>query len=377
VVNCENLDAYLSKGGVEFFTGVPDSCFVPWINFLTHNRNRDHVISTNEGEALSIAAGYNLATGRVAGVYLQNSGLGNLINPLTSIADKYVYQIPILLMISWRGKPGRPDEPQHKRMGENTTRLLELIDIKYGVYEKGHEQTLFNEMEDVLSKHDSYALIFGKGDIDPYPVKQVAKKESKEEDSPGLTRWDAIVSIAKFFDRGTIFFSTTGKISRELYHWRDLSGGDHSLDFLNVGGMGWVSSIALGFSLRSKKRVVILDGDGSLLMHMGNMATIGHYKSPNIVHFVLDNRSHESIGGLSTVSNTVNFAKIAAAVGYRSSATVSSEDELQNELTRLSDNPGPSLISIRVKMGSKPGLPRPSLTPDQRKQLLLKRLATT
>ena len=377
MVRCEDLDAYFHRLGIEFFTGVPDNCFKPWVNYITSTRNRDHIISTNEGEALSIAAGYHLATGKVAGVYLQNSGLGNLINPLTSIIDEYVYKIPVLLMISWRGKPGKPDEPQHKRMGENTTHFLEAMGIKYQIYDDNDlEHIILGEMNELVCAGHPYALLFEKGDIESsakYETQPHAEESITESE---LTRWDALVQIAQFFPKDVVFFSTTGMTSRELYAWRDMTGGDHSRDFLNVGGMGWVSSLAFGFSLRSDKRVVIFDGDGSLLMHMGSMATIGHYMPRNITHVVFDNGSHDTVGGLPTVSATVDFARVAAAVGYQNSATVSSQQELREELMKLSASKQPSLLSVRVRKGARSGTPRPTLSPLERKNLFVDKLAT-
>jgi len=366
MVDCQTLDSYLIRAGVSFFTGVPDSCFKPWVDYISITRKEDHVIATNEGEALAVAAGYNLATGKTAGVYLQNSGLGNLLNPLTSVIDEFVYNIPVLLMISWRGRPDQTDEPQHKRMGQNTTLLLDMLDVAYSIVgQRDLQSVILTDAAQAHKRGRPYALLFQKGDIEAYPE----KKESSREESQ-LTRWDAILAVAQFFGKGAVFFATTGKASRELYLWRDLSDRDHSRDFLNVGGMGWVSSIAFGFALRSRKRIVILDGDASILMHMGNLATVGHYKPANVIHFILDNNAHDSVGGLSTVSRTVDFAKIAEAVGYRRSATVSTEKELRDELSRL-DETGPSLVSVRIKKGARPDLPRPLLTPLERKTLFL------
>lgn len=363
MVSCDNLNRFLTGAGVTFFTGVPDSCFEPWVDYLLDTRPEDHVIATNEGEALAIAAGYNLATGKPAGVYLQNAGLGNLINPLTSIVDEYVYNVPVLLMISWRGKPGDQDEPQHRRMGENTTSLLEMLRIPYSIFDATRMEKL---MADVVEAHITgkpYALILRKGDIDQYPT------HKPSQDGRRITRWEAMESIAKFYGKDALFFATTGKTSRELYLFRDMSDRDHSRDFLNVGGMGWVSSIAFGFSLRSSKRIVILDGDGSTLMHMGNLATIGHYQPANITHFILDNNAHDSVGDLATVSDTVDFGRIAEAVGYRNSSTVTSSKELQLMLPTLHEQKGPTLVTVKVKKGAPPGLPRPMLTPQERKAL--------
>jgi phosphonopyruvate decarboxylase len=377
MVNCRTLDSYLTEVGIGLFTGVPDSCFVPWVNYLLKTRKPDHIISTNEGEALSIAAGYNLSTGKTACVYLQNSGLGSLLNPLTSVTDRYVYKIPVLLMISWRGKPGEVDEPQHKRMGQITAAFLESIDVPYHVYNNDGDlrKALLNEFKNVAGHGGSYALLFSRGDIQPYPDASETTVALSNGSRSRLTRWDAVVSIAEYFGKDAVFFATTGKTSRELYFWRDLTEGDHSVDFLNVGGMGWVSALAFGFSLRTKKRVIVLDGDGSILMHMGNMATIGHYRPTNIIHFILDNKSHDSVGGPSTVSETVDFSKAAEAVGYRRSAIVSTKESLHEELARLKDEAGPILVTVRIEKGARPDLPRPSLTPQERKALFVRRAA--
>jgi phosphonopyruvate decarboxylase len=351
---------------------VPDSCFRPWVNYLSDTRPGDHIISTNEGEAVSIAAGYNLSTGRTAGVYLQNSGLGNLVNPLSSVLDRHVYSIPVFLMISMRGRPGAKDEPQHKTMGKTTTKLLDDFDITYERFSENRlANTIPNNAIKALRKGRAYALLMRKGDIESYPEKTSSTPPGPR---PSLTRWDAITAIASSFGKEAIFFATTGKTGRELYYQRDKTDGDHSLDFLNVGGMGWVSSLAFGFSIGYKKRIVILDGDGSILMHMGNLATIGHYKPSNVIHFILDNRSYDSVGGLGTVSETVDFGKIAEAAGYRRSIIISDRSQLVTELTRLREEEGPILVTILVEKGSIQELPRPSLSPQARKVLLLGRI---
>lgn len=373
MVDCKTLDQKFRNVGVEFFTGVPDSCFKPWVNYLLQNRPADHVTATVEGEALAIAAGYSLATGKTAGVYLQNSGLGNLLNPLTSIVDPLVYGLPALLMISWRAKPGYPDEPQHRRMGENMPNILRILGVPFAVFnEETLEDILTKEFKVAYASGQSFALLMRKGDIDDYPDPPNVENSEKVCE---LTRWDVITAVTEFFAQNAVYFSTTGKTSRELYLLRDETLGDHSFDFLNVGGMGYVSSLALGFSIRSGKRVVILDGDGSVLMHMGTLATIGHYAPPNILHFVLDNNAHDSVGGSKTVSDTVNFELLAKAVGYKRTASVDTRSSLENELGKLQDHEGPALIRVKIRKGSKVNLPRPSLSPIERKKLFLDRLA--
>jgi phosphonopyruvate decarboxylase len=373
LIDCKSLDQQFRRVGVEFFTGVPDSCFLPWINYLIENRSTGHITATNEGEALSIAAGYSLATGKTAGVYLQNSGLGNLINPLTSIIDPLVYGVPVLLLISWRAKPGYPDEPQHRRMGENMPALLETLGVPFALFDKDRlGDILSQDFKAARAKGQSFALLMQRGDIDEYPDQPNGLQSEVENE---LTRWDAIVAVTEFFGRNAVYFSTTGKTSRELYLLRDETGGDHSLDFLNVGGMGFVSSLALGFSLHSEKRVVVLDGDGSVLMHMGALATIGHYNPPNLLHFILDNNAHDSVGGSKTVSETVDFELLGKAAGYKRSARVNSRSSLQDELGMLETHEGPALILVKIRKGSRENLPRPSISPLERKNLFLNKLA--
>ena len=374
MIDCKSLDQHFRSVGVEFFTGVPDACFKPWINYLLEHRPADHLTATNEGEALSIAAGYSLATGKTAGVYLQNSGLGNLINPLTSIIDPLVYGLPVLLLISWRAKPGHPDEPQHRRMGENMPALLETLGVPFAIFDKDRlGDILSHDFKDARAKGQSFALLMQKGDIDD-SGDQPNRLQSDETEGE-LARWDAIVAVTEFFGRNAVYFSTTGKTSRELYLLRDETGGDHSLDFLNVGGMGYASSLALGFSLHFRKRVVVLDGDGSVLMHMGTLATIGHYAPANLVHFILDNNAHDSVGGSKTVSETVNFELLGKAAGYKRTAKVNSRSSLQDELAMLQTHEGPALIWVKIRKGSREDLPRPSLSPIERKKLFLDQLA--
>ena len=372
MIDCATLDRHLLNAGVSFFTGVPDSCIKPWIDYLLDKRPNDHVIATNEGEALAIAAGYHLATGKPAGVYLQNAGFGNLVNPLSSVVDEFVYKIPILLIISWRGKPGVKDEPQHRRMGENMEPILRTFGVQYSIFDMESLRSIMEAATKSLNAGHPYALLLRKGNLEPYSILK------RPSDGAGLlSRSEAIQLISDHFGRNAVYFATTGKTSRELYVLRDISHDDHSRDFLNVGGMGFVSSLALGFALRSDKRTIVLDGDGSVLMHLGNLATIGHYRPPNIIHFILDNNSHDSVGGLATVSETVDFARIAEGAGYRRALTVASSNELNCALTEVTGQQGPTLIRVKVRKGASPDMPRPSMSPQDRKTLLMARFSSS
>ncbi|MDR3059357.1 MAG: phosphonopyruvate decarboxylase, partial [Prevotella sp.] len=287
----------LKDGKIDFFTGVPDSLLKSFCAYLTDNCGENkHIIAVNEGAAVAIASGYNIATNKSALVYMQNSGIGNAINPLLSLADPEVYKIPMILLIGWRGQPGVHDEPQHIKQGKITLKLLEAMDIPYGIL-SDDENEVSKQIDacfDFLSKSSSpYALVVKKDIFAPYFLKNI-----KSEESGLMTREEAIEEIVKASDKDEIFFSTTGMVSRELYELRDKHRMDHSCDFLTVGSMGHASHIALSVVLqRPDKRVSVIDGDGAVLMHMGAIPAIGVKKPINFRHIVINNAAHDSVGG--------------------------------------------------------------------------------
>ena len=353
MISSEKLMSYFVDGGIQFFTGVADSCFAPMVNYLlAHENEYDHIIATNEGEALAIAAGYHLSTGDIPVVYLQNDGFLNLMNPLTSLVDKYVYSIPALLLISWRGAPKRKDAGQHKRIGEIIPDLLDLLDIPYYVYD-GDNNNLWDAIANGISRAKKenmpYAILFFKGDIEPYPC--------PHEVAAIMTREEAINSVIENTDEEAVFVSTTGKTSRELFEYREA----HDNDFLNVGAMGYANAIGFGLALNTTKKVFVLDGDGAVLMHMGNLATIGHYKPRNYYHILLNNFAYDSTGGQPTVATNINFCEIAKAVGYTYAAEVKTSAELIAEITHLDTIEGPALLVVYVKKGSRDDLGRPTV----------------
>jgi len=369
MISCEELFSYFDKARINFFTGVPDSCFTPLVNYLlTHENDYQHVIATNEGEALAISTGYHLSTGNIPIIYLQNDGLLNMMNPLTSLADSYVYRIPALILISWRGHPKLKDAVQHKRIGEITTNLLDLLDIPHFIYDGNNEKLrrAITEGVSIAKKKDKlFAILFFRGDIKPYPYSRSVHAE--------MSRKEAINTILKNVDENTIFVATTGKISRELFEYREEMGEDHKTDFLNVGAMGYANAIALGISLNKKnKKIFVLDGDGAVLMHMGNLATIGHYKPENFYHIILNNLSYDSTGGQPTSANTVDFCKIARAVGYVYTHEIETKSQLISEMRHLNEIKGPALLVVRVKRGSEGNLRRPTIPLTELKKRFIK-----
>lgn len=356
----------LVKEGFSFFTGVPCSIFKDFLACLNSTAGINHFAATSEGEACAIAAGSYLASKSIPVVYMQNSGLGNSINPLTSLMDKSVYGMPALLLISWRGKPGLKDEPEHTKMGEIITKLLETLNIPYGVLPPDAKEAArqIKIAKEYLRKNNlPYAIIVGKGTFAPYecPIKN-------KKDKYFLTREEAIGIIGDYLRGGEAVVSTTGKTSRELFEYRKTRGFDHEKDFYMVGSMGCLAGIALGMAFKKpKKKIIVLDGDGALLMKMGTLATIGHYAPRRFCHFVFDNNAYDSTGGQQTVSDTVEIGKVALACGYKEAKIISTRQGLINCLRQLKNQPGPSMVVVKVRKGARKDLGRPTLTPQENK----------
>ena len=305
----------LKQLDLNFVTGVPDSGLRNFLVYVEqHPEELDHVRAANEGQAVAIATGYHLATRKVPIVYMQNSGLGNAVNPLTSLADKEVYSIPMVLFIAWRGKPGEPDEPQHSKMGRVMLDLLRALEIPFEIaqVEAGEVYTqLVSLKEQAISGRHPVALVFPKGVVEeekgvpPFDFAQ-GKEEMRREEALGLL-------LDKIGENPIV--STTGYTSREIFEIREQKNQGHHLDFLTVGSMGHASSIALAIARKTKKPVYVVDGDGALCMHMGAAATIGSYAPANLFHIVIDNGAHESTGGQPTLSRHLDWQKVFGAVG--------------------------------------------------------------
>ena len=362
----------LAKQGTEFFTGVPDSLLKSLCAYITDSVDDEHhIIAANEGNAVALGCGTYLATGRIPLVYMQNSGEGNAVNPLLSLADEDVYQIPLLLVMGWRGEPGIADEPQHKKQGKVTLPLLEAMGIPYEVLSEEREEVkkqitkAYKSMKDNLSP---YALIVRKNLFAEYKLK------SSTQPAGVMSREEAIDCIVSNSSDSSIFVATTGMASRELYEIREKRGQSHESDFLTVGSMGHTSQIALGIALvRKEREVYCLDGDGANLMHLGGMAIIGSKKPQNYCHIILNNGSHDSVGGQPTVGRAIKLAEVALALGYESAIQVSTQQELEAALNKQGG--GLRCIEVLVKRGNRKDLGRPKSTPIENKHAFMRYIA--
>jgi phosphonopyruvate decarboxylase len=371
MIKCTDFQKLCKKHNFTFFTGVPDSAFKSWMSFLDENRkDLTNIIAVNECEAAAISAGYHLSTGKIGVIYMQNDGFGKTVNPLTSLCDSEVYSIPTLLMIGWRGEPGKKDAPQHKKMGNILLQLLELLEIPYEIISddlKKLDKTFENAKKYMNEKSRPYAIIVKKGIFE--------SSESKEKDIANkMSREEALKTIMKYLDKETIV-STTGKLSRELFEYRIDKKQGHESDFYNIGAMGCAQSIALGIALQKKdKKVLVFDGDGAVLMQMGSITTAGHYTPKNFYHIIFDNQAHDSTGGQPTCSDTVNFIEVALACGYKTGEIVKTKEELEKVFPKFKKGKGPSILVVKVKKGARSDLGRPTKTPIEYKLDFMKSL---
>lgn len=362
----KNEDFYncLNNYGIDFFTGVPDSLLKNFCAYIADNaRENSHIIAANEGNAIALATGHYLSTGKFALVYMQNSGLGNTINPLTSLADKQVYSIPMLLLIGWRAEPGVKDEPQHIKMGKVTLNLLDTIGIPYEILNDNFEEIIEKAKDYMENEKAPFAIVVKKGTFEEY--KLINKKETNYE----LNREEAIKTIVSLLDEADIIVSTTGMASRELFELREANRQGHEKDFLTVGCMGHSSSIALGIALEKQERqVYCFDGDGALIMHMGALSVIGELKPKNFRHIVFNNFAHDSVGGQPTSSYNINIPAIAKANGYAYAASAETKNDIINQIKKIKKTDGPALLEVKVNKGARKDLGRPTTTPIENKE---------
>lgn len=372
-MNSLNIEIFLEKIkeiGIETITGVPDSTLKVFCDYI-ENTGKDifpyQITTANEGGAIGIAIGEYLATGKPACVYMQNSGLGNAVNPLTSLAHTDVYGIPMLMMIGWRGEPGEKDEPQHKFMGKITPELLELLDIRYSVItEETTEEELhqrLGEAEEEFKKNRQYALIIKKGTFQK--TKSFICKNNYT-----LGREEAISTIVSWLKSTDLVVSTTGKISREMYEQSNSQIGNHRQTFLTVGGMGHANMIACQLASRlPSRRVICLDGDGALLMHMGNSAIIGEQRPDNLIHICLNNKAHESVGGMSTGAPEIDFCNMARQAGYQKSFRIDNMIKLKEGLDEIRQENILTFLEIDVSLEARENLGRPKETAKENKKI--------
>lgn len=363
----------LKENGTGFFTGVPDSLLKSFCAYLTDTAgSKNHIIAANEGCAVGLAAGHYFATGRVPLVYMQNSGLGNTVNPLLSLADREVYSVPMLLVIGWRGEPNVHDEPQHIKQGRVTCSLLDAMEIPYCILSDEEAEAklqLEKAYSHIKASSSPYAVVVRKGIFDSYKLK------TNEAVPAEMSREEAIEKIILNAPSNACFVSTTGMASRELYELRDKHGQGHAKDFLTVGSMGHASQIALGIALtKEDKTVFCIDGDGAAIMHLGGLTAIGSQRPKNMVHIVLNNGAHDSVGGQPTVGRKINLCAVAQACGYDKVVSVKTLEELQSRLKELCTNSGSVFIEVLVSKGARADLGRPKSSPIENKKAFMEYL---
>lgn len=356
----------LQKIGISTVTGIPDSALKPFCDYM-NAADIDgfrHYVPANEGAAVGIAIGSYLASGKPVCVYTQNSGIGNMVNPLTSLVNGEVYGIPVLLAVGWRGEPGTRDEPQHKFMGRITEKMLDVLQIEYAVLKAGMsmDQVMhaFAEAKEAMGNCRQYAFLITKDFFDP--------QEYVYQNSYALSREQAVKEIISAVGDEDIIVSTTGKISRELYEQSLILKGHHKQAFLTVGGMGHASMIAFGIAKEQpEKRVYCLDGDGAVLMHMGSLAFLGKQKPDNLVHICLNNEAHESVGGMPTGCAGLSYAEAAAACGYPAVYSTGTLQKIKELFADIKGRRALTFLEIKTGIGSRPDLGRPKETAAENK----------
>ena len=359
----------LRENGIDCFAGVPDSLLKNICAYITDHCDAQHnIIAANEGAAVGIAAGHYLATGMPACVYMQNSGEGNIINPLASLTDEEVYNIPVLLLIGWRGRPGVHDEPQHVKQGKVTTGLLNVMGVNYEVLSKEEDKAEKQIAKAIaaLNNKEVFALVIEKDTFEDYKLQNV------EVNDLTMSREEAIQAVAAALDEKDCIVSTTGMISRELFEYRAAMNQGHERDFLTVGSMGHASQIALGIAMaQPERRVWCFDGDGAAIMHLGSMAIVASKEPKNYVHVVFNNGAHDSVGGQPTVGLKIDIPAVAKSVGYKTVFSTNNKADLNVILSEAKNLEGPILIEVKVKKGNRKDLGRPTTTPIQNKEALM------
>ena len=370
MVSVEKFYDTLRCSGVSMFTGVPDSLLKNLCAYITDNSDAYHnIIAANEGAAVGIASGHYLATGEVPVVYMQNSGIGNAVNPLMSLADEKVYSIPLLLIIGWRGEPGVHDEPQHVKQGEVTLPLLDAMQIPYVILPDEDTVALtavHKIIDDCKKLSKPHAIVIRKNTFGKYKLRKEAVN-----DYP-LSREEALTMLVNAIDQDSMIVSTTGKLSRELFELREALSQGHGNDFLAVGSMGHSSSIALGIAFEKPgRKIFCFDGDGAFIMHMGAISNIGALAPKNFIHVVFNNGAHESVGGQPTLGFGIDICAIAKACGYKEAITVSTAEEFMALSERINYLEGPVMIELRVRIDSRDNLGRPTTTPIENKEAFM------
>lgn len=367
---------HLTTLGIDMYAGVPDSLLKPFGQYVMTELSREsHIITADEGAAVGVAIGHFLRTSRPGLVYLQNSGFGNAINPLLSLADPDVYGVPMVLLVGWRGQPGVADEPQHVKQGRIMRELLNSLEIPFAVLPPDQEDAhacMTVAVETAVDRHGPFVVLVEKGTFEAIPGGGGTSIDVEARSS----REDALGVLCDSIGPGAIVVSTTGMLSRELFELRAERGADDSRDFLTVGGMGHASAIALGVARAEREREVwCLDGDGALLMHMGTLASVADHGPANLYHAVFNNGVHDSVGGQPTSISVVDVAASARAAGYTWSDSTDRLDRIEPLVTEMRGVSGPTLLEIRVRPGARADLGRPTVTPAESRDRFLRAIA--
>jgi phosphonopyruvate decarboxylase len=362
----ENLD---SKE-VNFYTGVPDSLLKSISAYLFDNYPAEkHIIASNEGASVGLASGYYLGTGQVPIVYMQNSGIGNAVNPLLSLADQDVYSIPMILFVGWRGEPGVKDEPQHVKQGKVSKDLFDAMQIPCEIMSADTDEAnsqVNRALVECQKNSSPYVFLIKKGTFEDYSL------TSQDAVNTYPEREDAIEKVVDYIEKESVVVSTTGKISRELFEIREKHNTGHDKDFLTVGSMGHASQIAMGVAMSCpQKNVYCFDGDGAIIMHTGSFGIIAAADCKNLKHIVFNNGAHDSVGGQPTIGFDIDFGQIAKGFGYKQSFIAETMEGLNAVLPEFIASEGPSLLEVRVKKGARKDLGRPTTTPIENKENLM------
>ena len=374
MINTKLFYDSLNHNEVDFYTGVPDSLLKDICSYISDNAPVDkHIIAANEGGAIALAMGYYLATSKTPLVYMQNSGFGNTINPLLSLADPKVYSIPMLLLIGWRGEPGVKDEPQHVKQGEVSENLLKTLGIPYVIISDKTEnidKVISVAIKKAEENNEPYAILVRKGTFEPYSLK------TKTKTNFDLNREEAIIKATELLSDSDIIVATTGKTSRELFEFRARNNQGHHRDFLTVGGMGHANQIALGIALAKPEKIVYcFDGDGAALMHTGSLGIIGDLKLDNFKHIVFNNGAHDSVGGQPTIGFDISFGDIAKSFNYKKVFKIEKLKNFDQTFVDFQNENGPCLLEIIVNKGARKDLGRPTVSPKENKRNFMNELS--
>jgi len=355
MINVSSLITLLKKNNSNFFTGVPDSVLKELSSYLQSKDKKNHIIATNEGSAVSIGIGQYLSTKKIPVIYMQNSGLSNALNPLISIAHEKVYSVPLILIIGWRGSPRIKDEPQHNVKGKITQQILKLLNIKYTILRSPSDIGKFDKQIKLAKKNKStVACLIEQGTLEK------SKNTKKKKDFYNLDKEFFLKNLLENLNKKTKIISSTGYNSRELMHLREKYKFKNAKDFYMVGGMGHTSSVALGYSISAKNKTICIDGDGSLLMHLGSIKTAGTFANKNFKYILLNNNAHDSVGGQTTYANNVDFDNLSKSLGFKKFYSINNKKNLKQIIKKFLSENSLSFLEVNVSNSKIKKLPRPT-----------------